>query len=636
MESRYVCSGFVATGLLELGHGVSRGRDPLGIIMEVGRVMTGQSTRLARAIFALSKTRGASAFIRFLLVGALALIPAQMSGAATYVVTNTDGGVVAGSFAKAINDANGNAGADTIEFDIPGAGPHVIDLSVVPYMTEAVTIDGTTQTGYAGSPVVKIFVDSTGGPYPIRIYEPDVEIRGLAFANLYLDLWDDRAKIAGCSFSADATDPERDIAIYVRYGSDSIVGGAGPEDGNQFGKVARGVVLGNSSTGTRIDGNFFGLHDVTSSDTAGVFVEQGIKGSLIGTEAGNTFTNRDYGVLLANTSFLPPAKGITILNNSFHGNAAGIFFATAGSNNKQQPPLITEAVSSSTQTGVSFEYVNGGDGDYLVQFFSNPVAERQGRTFLGETTITTSGAGVATYGVTFPTPVTAGHYVNSTITRLSTGDTSEFSNDEQVVMTADLDGDGVSDETEDAGPNGGDGNDDGTPDSTQANVVTLPTANGNGWMTLIATCELKDVEAIATSALPTAPRVFPYALVEFLIPCSAADLDILYHAGAGWTAEVGYWKYGPEEPGQALTTKWYELPGVTFDTTSVDGATVARARFSLADGVLGDDTGVDGVIVDQGGPGTPLPAASIPTASEWMLIVMAMLLAVAGGLRLRV
>jgi hypothetical protein len=30
---------------------------------------------------------------------------------------------------------------------------------------------------------------------------------------------------------------------------------------------------------------------------------------------------------------------------------------------------------------------------------------------------------------------------------------------------------------------------------------------------------------------------------------------------------------------------------------------VARAGFTLVDGQLGDDTGVDGEIVDQGGPG---------------------------------
>ena len=45
--------------------------------------------------------------------------------AATFTVTNTsDGGP--GSLHQAILDANANAGTDTIEFNIPGAGPHKI------------------------------------------------------------------------------------------------------------------------------------------------------------------------------------------------------------------------------------------------------------------------------------------------------------------------------------------------------------------------------------------------------------------------------------------------------------------------------------------------------------------------------
>ncbi len=47
---------------------------------------------------------------------------------------------------EAITAANANPGTDTIEFDIPGNGPHTISpTSVLPTITEAVTIDGYTQ-----------------------------------------------------------------------------------------------------------------------------------------------------------------------------------------------------------------------------------------------------------------------------------------------------------------------------------------------------------------------------------------------------------------------------------------------------------------------------------------------------------
>ena len=65
----------------------------------------------------------------------------------TYTVTSTaDAG--AGSLRQAITDANGNPGADTIAFGIVGTGPHTITLaSALPEITDAVTIDGYTQSG---------------------------------------------------------------------------------------------------------------------------------------------------------------------------------------------------------------------------------------------------------------------------------------------------------------------------------------------------------------------------------------------------------------------------------------------------------------------------------------------------------
>jgi hypothetical protein len=67
--------------------------------------------------------------------------------AATFTVTNTnDAG--AGSLRQAILDANAAAGADTIVFDIPGAGVHTITpLTDFASITGPVTIDGYTQPG---------------------------------------------------------------------------------------------------------------------------------------------------------------------------------------------------------------------------------------------------------------------------------------------------------------------------------------------------------------------------------------------------------------------------------------------------------------------------------------------------------
>jgi uncharacterized repeat protein (TIGR01451 family) len=101
------------------------------------------------------------------------------------VVTNTnDSGP--GSFRQAILTANSQGGADTIVFDIPGTGPFVITpLSTLPAFDDGagVTIDATSQPGYATQPLV-----GTGGTVgtsatPLeRIRTPIVQIFGNGLA----------------------------------------------------------------------------------------------------------------------------------------------------------------------------------------------------------------------------------------------------------------------------------------------------------------------------------------------------------------------------------------------------------------------------------------------------------------------
>jgi hypothetical protein len=67
---------------------------------------------------------------------------------ATYTVTNTsDSGT--DSLRDAIEKANSNPGLDTINFNIPGEGPHSITLGqALPVITSPVIIDGQSQPGY--------------------------------------------------------------------------------------------------------------------------------------------------------------------------------------------------------------------------------------------------------------------------------------------------------------------------------------------------------------------------------------------------------------------------------------------------------------------------------------------------------
>src|SRR5205823_13165604 len=75
----------------------------------------------------------------------------------TVVVTNTnDSG--AGSLRQAILDSNASVGVkETIAFDIAGAGVHTISpTSALPVVTDPVVINGTTQPGFTGLPVIEL------------------------------------------------------------------------------------------------------------------------------------------------------------------------------------------------------------------------------------------------------------------------------------------------------------------------------------------------------------------------------------------------------------------------------------------------------------------------------------------------
>ncbi|MEG4634869.1 DUF4347 domain-containing protein, partial [Microcoleus sp. AR_TQ3_B6] len=75
---------------------------------------------------------------------------------ATYTVTNTnDSGT--DSLRDAIEKANYNPGLDTINFDIPGPGPHSITIfDALPVITSPVIIDGKSQIGYTNKPLIEL------------------------------------------------------------------------------------------------------------------------------------------------------------------------------------------------------------------------------------------------------------------------------------------------------------------------------------------------------------------------------------------------------------------------------------------------------------------------------------------------
>lgn len=176
------------------------------------------------------------------------------------------------------------------------------------------------------------------------------------------------------------------------------------------------------------------------------------------------------------------------------------------------------------------------------------------------------------------------------------------------------------------------------------NAFTGPTATGTGDATVSftgggASCTfapagngpLESAFFIPVSGHPKSPPVAPPAGVSFreglldfvLVGCTpGASITFSVTYPSPLPLATAYWKFGPT-PSNA-TPHWYVLPA----TISGDTAT-----FTIVDGGLGDDDlTANGTVVDQGGPGTGAPgtAEAIPTLSEWMLMLLAGLLGLAG------
>ncbi len=197
------------------------------------------------------------------------------------------------------------------------------------------------------------------------------------------------------------------------------------------------------------------------------------------------------------------------------------------------------------------------------------------------------------------------------------GDLGGYSNPATIVMNSDktitanfdLDGDtdGISDEEEDAGPNGGNGNDDNQLDSDQSNVATFHTQNGINYVTLesAAGTTLSDCSAVSLPSEPGAPSgvTFSYDFINFTINGAGAGgaTTLILYLPAGANINT-YWKYGPTPTNS--NPHWYEF---MYESSMQTGAEINGNKITLhfIDGQRGDDdVTTDGIIIDQGGPGT--------------------------------
>ena len=222
----------------------------------------------------------------------LALSASSGSSAAVgtvYTVDTTDGATdnACGngsdcSFGDAIVAANAHPGKDTIAFNIPGSGSHLIVLPALaagpfPFVTDAVVIDGETQPGYTNAPLVEIDVGARGDFALLIIGDSSAgtEIRGIAIYG----------GTSGDDNAIDFDNPGPNVVEHNFIGLDASGTTTKGRGGVAFGRGVVGDGFGSS-------GNMIADNVIAGTTVAAVFLEEGsdnqVRRNLIGTDPSGT------------------------------------------------------------------------------------------------------------------------------------------------------------------------------------------------------------------------------------------------------------------------------------------------------------------------------------------------------------
>jgi len=269
----------------------------------------------------------------------LLALPAASAGAATFTVTNTlDSG--AGSLRQAIVDSEAVPTTDAIVFDIPGPAPHVINVaSAYPVISSdgKLTIDATTQPGYAGSPVVQIDGVATSNQSGLNVSGDGYVVRGLSITRFSAGLSTFNGVIVEGNW------------LGVR------------PDGVAAGNTARGIGVGGS--GAQIGGTTAAARNVVSGNNVGIEV---------GTASGVTVQGNYVGLNPAGTAAMPNTLYGVYINGSQAGVVIGGSAAGAGnviSGNGSWGVVVAGAVAGTKVQGnrigrpaVGFQQVSNMDG----------------------------------------------------------------------------------------------------------------------------------------------------------------------------------------------------------------------------------------------------------------------------------
>ncbi len=297
----------------------------------------------------------------------------------------TDGLISLREAIQAANNTINGTLPDHIHFNIVGTGPHAIDLlSTLPAITNAVIIDGTTETDFAGSPVIVLNGTNAGGSsngLQLTATSGGSTIRGLVIQ----------------AFSGQG--------ILIESSNNLIVG-------NFIGTDVNGTTnIGNAGNGISIKNN-------ASNNTVG-----GTAPADRNVIAGNGAN----GILVSGSQ----ATGNRLIGNRITENGGLGIALVSSANAGQNYPTITLGEVSGADLVVEGTLGTSPNATFTLHFYASSIADGsahgEAAIYVGSTTVNTGGDGNGSFNVAFNgASVAVGQYITATATD-SNNNTSEFS-----------------------------------------------------------------------------------------------------------------------------------------------------------------------------------------------------------------
>jgi len=307
---------------------------------------------------------------------------------------------------EAITAANSNPGADIINFNIPNAGVHTITPGTpLPFITEAVTIDGYSQPGATENTLASgddavLLIELNGtiaGNSGLSFSSNDCTIRGLVINRFFfgIELAGSNNVVEGNFIGTDASGTAalgNTAGVDINSGDDNLIGGTVPSARNLIsGNTGGGVVMVVNSAANLVQGNFIGTdatgtvalensvgvvlatnsddntvggtvagarNIISGNSAAGVLISGGssdnlVQGNFIGLDVMGTapLRNGDSGVEINNTSSNTIGGTSAAARNIISVNPAGVLIVAGATDNVVQGNYIGTDVTGFIDIG---------------------------------------------------------------------------------------------------------------------------------------------------------------------------------------------------------------------------------------------------------------------------------------------